>query len=367
MTKLNELAALGQSVWLDFISRKLLTSGELKELIIRGLRGMTSNPTIFDKAISQSNDYDDEIKKLIKNNLSVEDVYENLAITDIAMAADEMKSVYDSTKGLDGYVSLEVNPFLANNTKDTIDQALRLYKTLSRPNVMIKIPGTPEGIPAITEVLGAGVNVNVTLIFSVDNYKKVVEAFISGLEKFDKSGGDVNKLASVASFFVSRVDTAVDSELERQKNKELQGKTAIANSKIAFEYSREIFSSSRWKKLEAKGARVQRLLWASTSTKNPNYKDTIYVDELIGPDTVNTMPPATIDAFVDHGIVKETLSKDVEGAKLHLNGIKEFGINLEQTTNKLQVDGVKSFSESFSSLLKSLEEKITRLKNEASS
>jgi transaldolase len=325
---------------------------------------MTSNPTIFDKAISQSNDYDDEIKKLIKQNLSVEDIYEGLAITDISMAADEMRTVYDSTKGLDGYVSLEVNPFLANNTKETIDQALRLFKTLARPNIMIKIPGTPEGIPAITEVLGAGINVNVTLIFSVDNYKKVVEAFISGLEKYDKAGGDVSKLASVASFFVSRVDTAVDKELELKKNKELMGKIAIANSKIAFDYSNEIFSSDRWKKLSAKGARVQRLLWASTSTKNPNFKDTIYIDELIGKDTVNTMPPATIDAFVDHGIVKETLSEGIQEANEQVNSIKQLGINLDLITHKLQVDGVKSFSDSFSSLLKSLDVKIKKIKEE---
>lgn len=364
MTKLNELAELGQSVWLDFISRKLLTGGELKELILRGLRGMTSNPTIFDKAISQSNDYDDEIKKMITGNLSVEEIYENLAITDISMAADEMKTVYDSTNGLDGYVSLEVNPFLANNTKDTIDQALRLFKTLARPNIMIKIPGTQEGIPAITEVLGAGVNVNVTLIFSVENYKKVVEAFISGLEKFDNAGGDVNKLASVASFFVSRVDTAVDRELEIKKNKELAGKIAIANSKIAFEYSNDIFSSQRWKKLAAKGARVQRLLWASTSTKNPNFKDTIYVDELIGANTVNTMPPATIDSFVDHGIVKETLSKGIDEAKSLMIRLKELEIDLDEITQNLQVDGISSFSDSFSSLLKNLNEKVSKIKNQ---
>lgn len=364
MTKLNELAKLGQSVWLDFISRKLLTTGELKEYILRGLRGMTSNPTIFDKAISQSNDYDDQIKQIIKQKLSIEDIYEQLAISDISIAADEMKSVYDSTNGLDGYVSLEVNPFLANNTKDTIDQALRLFKTLGRPNVMIKIPGTPEGIPAITEVLGAGVNVNVTLIFSVESYKNVVEAFLSGLEKFDKAGGDISKLASVASFFVSRVDTAVDKELEIKKNKELIGKIAIANSKVAFEYSNEIFSSQRWKLLEAKGARVQRLLWASTGTKNPNFKDTIYVDELIGKDTVNTMPPATIDAFVDHGIVKETLSEGIDESKSQINKLKDLGISLDGITNKLLADGVKSFSDSFTSLLKSLEQKVEKIKEE---
>lgn len=364
MSKLHELSDIGQSVWLDFISRKLLTSGELKDWIDKGLRGMTSNPTIFDKAISKSDDYDEEIKKYVRQNLSIEEIYEKIVIKDIGMAADEMRKVYDSTNGLDGYVSLEVNPLLANSTDETIQQAKHLYKELNRPNVMIKIPGTEEGLPAITEVLGSGVNVNVTLIFSTESYKKVVDAFISGLEKFDQSGGDISKLASVASFFVSRVDTAADKKLEEKGNKDLQGKIAIANSKIAFEISEEIFSSERWKKLADKGARKQRLLWASTSTKNPDYRDVLYVEELIGPDTVNTMPPDTIEAFLDHGKVESTLDKGIDEAKQQLQKLKELGISINDITYKLLNDGVKSFSDSFESLIASIKEEVNKKQNE---
>jgi len=364
MSKLKELAKLGQSVWLDFISRKLLVSGELKKLIDDGLRGMTSNPTIFDKAISKSTDYDKDIKQLVNNEYSIDDIYEKLVLKDIGLAADEMKKVYDQTKGFDGYVSIEVNPLLANDTKETIMQAKHLYKALSRPNIMIKIPGTNEGLPAITEVLGSGINVNVTLIFSTDSYKKVVEAFLAGLEKFDKAGSDISKLASVASFFVSRVDTAVDKELEAKGNKDLLGKIAVANSKIAFEISEQIFSSERWKKLAAKGARKQRLLWASTGTKNPSYSDVLYIDELIGPDTVNTMPPDTIKFFIDHGKVELTLDKGIEEAKSQLKKLKELGIDLTKVTDKLLTDGVKSFSDSFESLIASLDDKVKKIKQE---
>jgi transaldolase len=364
MSKLNELAKLGQSVWLDFISRKLLTSGELIKLRDNGLRGMTSNPTIFDKAISKSTDYDEDIKGLMSKGLSVEDIYEKLAIKDIGIAADEMRKVYNDTDGLDGYISIEVNPLLANNTKETIDQAKHLFKALGRPNIMIKIPGTEEGLPAITEVLGSGINVNVTLIFSTDSYRKVVEAFMAGLEKYDAAGGDISRHASVASFFVSRVDSAVDKELESKGNKDLLGKIAVANSKIAFEISEEIFNSDRWEDLAKKGARKQRLLWASTSTKNPNYNDVLYIDELIGPDTVNTMPPDTIDAFVDHGKVELTLNKGIDEAKSQLKKLKDLGIDINKITNKLLVDGVKSFSDSFESLLGSLSDKVKKIKEE---
>jgi transaldolase len=364
MSKLNDLTKLGQSVWLDFISRKLFKSGELVKLRELGVRGMTSNPTIFDKAISKSNDYDEDIRELVRKGVSVEEIFEKLALKDIAMAADEMLPVYNETNGLDGYISIEVNPLLANNTKETIHQAKYLFKELGRPNIMIKIPGTEEGLPAITEVLGSGVNVNVTLIFSTDSYKKVVEAFIAGLETFDAAGGDISKLASVASFFVSRVDTAVDKELEAKKNKELLGKIAVANSKIAFEISEEIFNSERWKKLAAKGARKQRLLWASTSTKNPSYPDLLYVDTLIGLDTVNTMPPDTLDAFIDHGKVEMTLDKGIDEAKNQLKKLHELGINLTKVTDKLLLDGVKSFSDSFESLIRSLDDKVKKIKQE---
>jgi transaldolase len=364
MSKLNKLAELGQSVWLDFISRKLLTSGELIKLREMGLRGMTSNPTIFDKTISKSTDYDEDIKALVSRGFSVEDIYEKLALKDIGIAADEMRSIYEETNGLDGYISIEVNPLLANNTEETIKQAKHLFNALSRPNIMIKIPGTEGGLPAITEVLGSGINVNVTLIFSTDSYKKVVEAFMAGLEKYNAAGGDISKLASVASFFVSRVDSAVDKELDAKGNKDLLGKIAVANSKIAFEISEEMFSSDRWKKLAAEGARKQRLLWASTSTKNPNYYDLLYVDTLIGPDTVNTMPPDTIDAFIDHGKIELTLNKGIGEAKSQVKKLKELGIDLNKITDKLLVDGVKSFSDSFESLLKSLKEKVQKIKQE---
>jgi len=362
MNKLNELTKLGQSVWLDYISRKLIVSGALKTRITNGLGGITSNPTIFEKAIAGSNDYDDDIKMFTNQNLCVDEIYEHIAMKDIAMAADEMKIVYDSTNGLDGYVSLEVNPLLANKTNETIEQALRLFKELNRKNIMIKIPGTEEGLPAVTEVLGRGVNVNVTLIFSVENYKKVAEAFIKGLEKFDAADGDVSKLASVASFFVSRVDSAVDKELEAKGNKDLQGKIAVANSKYAFEVSKEIYSTERWKKLAAKNARVQRLLWASTGTKNPAYSDVLYVDELIGTDTVNTLPPLTLDAFIEHGKLAPTLSKDIDGAKAQLRRLKSIGVDLDSITTKLQIDGVKSFSDSFISLMNTLKDKSEKIK-----
>lgn len=362
MSKMIELAKLGQSIWFDYIKRDLITSGELQRLIDRGLRGMTSNPTIFDKAISGSADYDNDIRQLIAKNLSTEEIYESLALKDIGMAADLLLPVYKNTNGYDGYVSIEVSPHLAHKTNETIEQAKRLFKSLGRPNIMIKIPGTLEGLPAITEVIGSGVNVNVTLIFSNEIYKQVAEAYIKGLELLDANGGDVSKIASVASFFVSRVDTSCDKELEATGNKELQGKIAIANSKVAYELSHEIFSGERWSKLKSKGAKVQRLLWASTGTKNPNYPDTLYVDELIGADTVNTIPPATLNAFLDHGKLFVTLDKNLNEAKEQITKLAHLGIDLEKITQKLQVDGVKSFADSFDSLLNSISEKVETLK-----
>lgn len=364
MSKMIELAKLGQSIWFDYIKRDLITSGELQRLIDMGLRGMTSNPTIFDKAISGSTDYDVDLRELLVQNLSTEQIYEALALKDIAMAADLLLPVYKSTNGYDGYVSIEVNPHLAHKTNETIHEAKRLFQLLDRPNVMIKIPGTQEGLPAITEVIGSGVNVNVTLIFSNDNYKQVADAYIKGLEQLDANGGEVSKIASVASFFVSRVDTSCDKELEAIGNKELQGKIAIANSKIAYEISHQIFSGERWNKLKIKGARIQRLLWASTGTKNPDYPDTLYVDELIGADTVNTIPPATLDAFLDHGKLSITLYKNLNEAKEQMTKLAHLGIDLNKITDKLQTDGVKAFADSFDSLLKSISEKVETLKKE---
>src|SRR5210317_899718 len=307
MTKLHELTELGQSVWLDYISRSLMASGKLQELVDQGLRGVTSNPSIFEKAIAGSDDYDEDLNRLVRDGRSVAEIYENLAMSDIRRAADVLRLVYEKSGGADGYVSLEVNPALAHDTGATIAEARRLFASLERPNVLIKVPATPAGIPAIETLIAEGVNVNVTLIFSLEQYEAVATAYIARLEKLALAGGDVGRVASVASFFISRVDTAVDKALEEIGNTEIQGKIAIDNAKIAYSRFREIFSSERWKKLATESARVQRPLWASTSSNNPACPDTIYVDNLIGPDTVNTLPPATLDDFLDHGKVATTV------------------------------------------------------------
>lgn len=367
MPKLIELEKLGQSVWFDFIRRSLITTGEFQTLIDKGVRGITSNPAIFEKAIAGSNDYDEAIKELIKTEKSIDEIYESLAIEDISMAADLLKPIYDSSNGMDGYVSLEVNPHLANETEKTIAEARRLFETLNRPNVMIKVPATAAGIPAITELIGAGVNVNVTLIFGLENYKAVADAYLAGLDKLlpsgpsVKGGHAVNRVASVASFFVSRVDSAVDKALEEANAKELQGKIAIANSKVAYAEFKKIFNGPRWEELKNRGAREQRVLWASTSAKNPDYPDTIYVDELIGPQTVNTLPPATVDSFIDHGKAAETLTRGVDEAHRQIEKLKSLGIDLNSITQKLQEDGVIAFAKPFDALMQSLAEKRDRL------
>ena len=307
MKILHEVAKLGQAVWLDYIRRALISSGELEVLIEKGIRGVTSNPTIFDKAIAGSADYDEALRSLIKQDKTDREIYEELVLEDIRQTADKLRSVYDKTGGLDGYVSLEVSPALASDTDGTVREAWRLFAQLDRPNVMIKVPATRAGIPAIQTLIGEGVNVNVTLIFSLSHYQPVAEAYISGLEGRLAAGGDVSSLASVASFFVSRVDTAVDSLLDKAGHPELQGRIAISNAKAAYARFQEIFTGERWERLAAHGARKQRVLWGSTGTKNPSYPDTLYVDGLIGPDTVNTVPPATLAAFLDHGKVASTL------------------------------------------------------------
>ncbi len=368
MTKLHELRELGQSVWFDYIRRSLITSGELQALIDKGIRGITSNPAIFEKAIAGSSDYDDAIKDLIKSDKSVDEIYESLAIEDISMAADMLRDIYDASGAGDGFVSLEVNPHLADDTERTIAEAIRLFETLNRPNVMIKVPATPAGIPAIAELIGAGINVNVTLIFGLDNYRAVADAYIAGLEKLLSSGTSVkgglplNRVASVASFFVSRVDTAVDQALEQANEKELLGKIAIANSKVAYAEFNEIFSGSRWEPIKAKGAKVQRVLWASTGTKNPNYPDTVYVDQLIGSDTVNTLPPATVDAFLVRGRVAETLTSGVAEARAQIAKLSDLGIDLNAITRQLQDDGVVAFAKPFDALMQSIAEKKESLK-----
>ena len=364
MTKLHELAELGQAIWLDYISRSLIAAGELQELVDQGLRGVTSNPSIFEKAIAGSADYDEDLNRLVRDGRSVAEIYENLAMTDIRSAADVLRPVYEKSGGADGYVSLEVNPALAHDTEATIAEARRLFASLKRPNVMIKVPATPAGIPAIETLIGEGVNVNVTLIFSLEQYEAVATAYIAGLEKLALSGGGLGKVASVASFFISRVDTAVDKALEEVGNAEIQGKIAIDNAKIAYGRFREIFGSERWKKLATGSARVQRPLWASTSSKNPAYPDTLYVDNLIGPDTVNTLPPATLDDFLDHGTVATTVETDADEARRRMAELAELGIDLDAITNKVLDEGVASFATSFEGLIASIAEKRQELLDE---
>lgn len=357
MTKLQELAQLGQAIWLDYIRRSHTRSGALKALVDQGVRGMTSNPAIFEQAIAHSDDYDSAIQTLAAEGKSAEEIYEALALEDIAEAADVLREVYDYTDGLDGYVSLEVSPNLAHDTTGTIAEARRLYATLDRPNILIKVPATPAGMPAIETLISEGINVNVTLIFSVSQYEHVTEAVIGGLEKRLASGGDISKVASVASFFVSRVDSDVDAKLDEIGHSELKGKIAIANAKLAYARFLEIFSGERWKKLAAAGARVQRPLWASTGTKNPDYPDTMYVDTLIGPNTVNTAPPQTLDAFLDHGVVASTVSNDLDQAHADIAKLAELGIDLEAVTQNLLVVGVEKFVKPFDSLINTIAQK----------
>lgn len=363
MNPLVQLGELGQSPWYDYIRRGLVTSGELKTMIEQdGLRGVTSNPSIFEKAISGSTDYNQALRQMASDVRGVKEIYEALAVRDIQDAADLLHPVYERTKTVDGYVSLEVSPALAFNTEGTIEEALRLHKAVGRDNVMIKVPGTPEGLPAVEHLLSQGINVNVTLLFSVEVYEQVARTYIAGLEKLAARGGDVAKVASVASFFVSRIDTLIDSQLEakakasndpkeRAALEGLMGKAAIANAKLAYQAFLNLFASPRFQPLKQRGAKVQRVLWASTGTKNPKYPDTYYVDELIGPDTVNTMPAATFSAFRDHGKVRTTLTEGVEEARSVMARLASHGISMPEVTRKLLVDGAKLFSDSFEQLM----------------
>ncbi len=370
---LTQLQIFGQSIWLDYIRRDLLKGGALQRLIAEdGLRGMTSNPAIFEKAIAGSTEYQDFLDSLAsRSGLDAKGRYELLAIRDIQDAADLLAPVYRSTKKRDGYVSLEVSPYLAHDTNGTLDEARRLWKSVARENLMIKVPGTAEGIPAIRQLLSEGINVNVTLLFAQPVYEEVAEAFIDGVEKFAATGGDVSKLASVASFFISRIDSLVDSLVVEQLKKEtdaarkaklqgILGKVAIANGKLTYEAYQRIFSSTRWKALAAKGAQTQRVLWASTSTKNPNYRDVIYIEELIGPDTVNTVPPATFDAFRDHGKPRQSLTEDLDGARKTMADLAAVGIVMKDVTGKLTADGVKLFADAFDTLLAAVEKSTKR-------
>jgi transaldolase len=369
---LKRLLDFGQSVWLDYIRRDLFTSGELQRLVTDdGLRGMTSNPTIFEKAISGSKDYDAQLKELSgRQDLDAKGVFEQLAIKDIQSATEVLRPVYDQSKKYDGYVSLEVSPTLAHKTQETIDEARRLWKAVGRPNTMIKVPGTEEGIPAFRQLISEGVNVNVTLLFAQEVYEKVAWAYIEGLEARVKSGGDVSSIASVASFFVSRIDSAIDKTLDgalkdtklaadrQDLLKGLKGKVAIANAKLAYQAYKRIFSGPRWEALAAKGAQVQRVLWASTSTKNPAYRDVLYVEELIGKDTVDTIPPATFDAFRDHGKVRASLEENVADAQQTMKNLERVGISMKQVTDDLTDDGVKQFEDAFAKLLAAVEKSV---------
>lgn len=369
-----QLKEQGQSVWYDNIDRAQLVSGEFKRLLDEdGVSGVTSNPTIFDKAISSGHAYDEQITQLIKEGKGTSEIYDALVFQDIRTVADLLRPVYDRTNGQDGYVSVEVSPDLAHDTQKTISEAQRLWKTIDRPNLMVKIPATPEGIPAIKESLRHGININVTLIFSIEMYRQVAEAYISALEERNGTGEDVENIASVASFFVSRVDTLVDQRLEglvkanpaeQQKLKALEGKAAIANARLVYADFQKIFGTPRFESLKHIGAHVQRPLWASTSTKNPAYRDVLYAEELVGPDTVDTMPLETIVNFRDHGRVRLSVEDDLADAKKTLDALEQLGIHYAQVTQQLLDEGVTKFADSFHQLFAGLDKKKQAIKEQ---
>ena len=360
-----QLLEAGQSIWYDNIQRGLLKNGALAGMIERGeIMGVTSNPTIFMNAITKSKDYDDQLLPLIQAGLSSEEIFFSLAVEDIQAAADLFQPLYQRANGGNGYVSLEVSPFLAHDTAGTLAQAKALWQRVNRPNLMIKIPATKAGLPAITEAIAAGINVNVTLIFSRQRYAEVMEAYLVGLEKRAAAGLPLDRLASVASFFVSRVDSNLDPQLQKmsgeagpraQTAQALLGKAAIANARLAYDDYKQIFTTERFLKLKAQGARVQRPLWASTSSKNPAYRDVIYIEELVGPDTVNTVPPQTLVAFLDHGIVRQSLEENIEGARQVMADLASLGIVMDKVTDALESEGVQSFSDAFTVLLKAID------------
>jgi len=364
----------GQSIWMDNLSRDIIESGELKQSISdKGIRGITSNPAIFEKAIAGNKIYDNAIESGIKSNKSVQEIYEDLVFTDIRNACDIFMPVYEESDGLDGYVSIEVPPNLAKDTESTIAEARRYYKTIDRPNLMIKIPGTPEGLPAVEQVISEGMSVNVTLLFSIQSYIDTAWAYIKGLEKRAAAGEDISKISSVASFFLSRIDSNIDGRIDsklggaggetKAKLEAIKGKVAIANAKIAYQKYKEIFSGDRWEALASKGAKAQRLLWASTSTKNPEYSDVMYVDELVGLDTVNTLPPNTIEACVDHCDPANRIETDLDSAHKVIDGLKDdaVDIDLDAVMDELLEEGIDKFVQPFESLMSSLESKVEQL------
>ena len=362
MSKLHEASRLGHAIWFDFIRRSLLASGGFQALIDKGVTGVTSNPTIFHKAISAGSDYDADLQRLVAAGADVALIYETLALDDIRHAADLLLPVHEQTQGVNGYVSLEVNPGFAYDTDRTVKEARRFFSVLDRPNILIKVPATPAGVAAIETLISEGVNVNATLIFSLAQYVAVSEAYTAGLERRAAKGQPVSTIASVASFFLSRVDAVVDQALEDLGNGDLQGKIAIANAKVAYGLFRESVSSDRWQRLSEQGAQVQRPLWASTGTKNPSYPDTMYVDELIGPWTVNTVPPSTLDAFLDHGTAELTLESGLDEAQSQLARLDELGVDLDAITQALQDDGVVKFANSFDDLMEAIGAKCRSLR-----
>lgn len=368
MNPLLQLLEHGQSYWLDNLTRGKIRSGELRRRVTEeGLRGVTSNPTIFNKAISQSHDYDEQIQQLIDEGRSSDEIYEALVIRDIQDACDVLRPVYDESGGLDGYISLEVSPHHAHDTLSSVAEARHLHSAVNRPNLLIKIPGSPEGVPAIEELLFEGINVNVTLLFAIDSYEAVAWAYIRALERRVEMGLPVHNIASVASFFLSRIDVLVDQLLKERmqsgaatpgmRPEELLGKAAVANAKLAYQRFRAILQGERWQALAARGARVQRMLWASTSTKTPGYSDVMYVEPLIGPDTVNTMPDETIAAFADHGVVRDTVAEGVDEAERVMEELARLGIDFRQVTDQLLSEGVQKFVEPYDALIKSIDDK----------
>jgi len=358
MNNVKNIHDLGQSIWLDFFDRELMNSGKLQKLIDEdGLTGITSNPSIFEKAVDSSSDYDEDIRKLAGENKSNEEIFFGFAVNDIRRAADILKPVYDKAKGTDGFVSLEVSPHLANDTDGTIRQAKELWKSVDRKNVMIKIPGTKEGLKAIQHCISEGININVTLLFGLPRYREVTEAYISGLEERVKNNQPIDHVASVASFFLSRIDVMVDPMLKEKKLDNLVGEIAIDSAKEAYRIYKEVFFSDRFRELEKKGAKVQKVLWASTSSKDPSFSDVKYVEALIGPDTINTLPMETIDAFRDHGVAKEELEHNLVKSKQELEKLKESGINIDEITQKLEEEGVQKFNKAYDSLIKAIDSK----------
>ncbi|HEY9342720.1 MAG TPA: transaldolase [Hanamia sp.] len=358
MNKVKNIHDLGQSIWLDFFDREIMNNGSLQKLIDEdGLSGITSNPSIFEKAVTSSADYDDDIRKLADEGKNNDDIFFGFAVSDIKQATDILKPVYEKSKGRDGFVSLEVSPFLANDTEGTIKQAMQLWKEVGRENVMIKIPGTAEGLPAIRKCISEGININITLLFGLERYTEVTDAYLSGLEDRLNANQPIDHVASVASFFLSRIDVMIDPLLEAKGLGKLKGEVAIASAKKAYQIYKEVFESERFKKLEKHGAKTQKVLWASTSAKDPAFSDVKYVDALIGPDTINTLPLETIDAFRDHGKAEAHLENDLLGATRILQQLKDNGINIDNITQKLEEEGIQKFNKAYEQLLGAIDSK----------